>query len=222
MEKELKLIKQMLVMQDGFNKMVNEDWAKAGFAWNRAIWLESAELVESLPWKWWKYTEPDVKNARVEAVDIWHFVMSGQIVIYGIDNVDMLAELLYTKVFENLDDEPIFDAEKLIINAEKLAMYSADNKPALYPTSQLLRHAGFNLETLFREYIIKNILNGFRQENGYKDGTYIKQWKWMGATAEDNLCVGSLAELIELDEDFGSNLKKAMEDEYAKTVGTNE
>lgn len=216
--KKISLIKQMLVMQDNFNKVVNEDWAKAGFAWNRAIWLESAELVESLPWKWWKHIEPDVANARVETVDIWHFVMSGQIVIYGMDNIDMLADLIYTKVFADLLDEPVFDAEKLIHHTEKLAMYSADDKPSLFQVSQVIKYAGFNLENMFKEYVIKNTLNGFRQENGYKDGSYVKQWTWFGATAEDNLVVGSLAEHILLDEDFGSNLKEAMENEYRKTV----
>lgn len=218
---KLELIKQMLIMQDRFNKIVNPEWTKAGFAWNRAIWLESAELVESLSWKWWKSTEVDIKNAIVETVDIWHFVMSGQIAIYGIESIDMLAELLYEKVFDNLDDVPVFDADNLIIATEKLVACSADNKLELYSVSQVLRYAGFNLDILFREYMIKNILNGFRQEHGYNNGSYIKQWVWFGSTAEDNLVVNSLAEYIELDENFSTNLRKAMEHEYKRTVDAN-
>lgn len=215
-EKSLTLIKLMLKMQNGLNSVVNEEWEKAGFAWNRAIWLESAELVESLPWKWWKHTEPDIKNARVEVVDIWHFVMSSEIVKYGFANIENIANVLYQQIFSKLNDKSVFDSENLIKNTEKLAMYASDNTIALYPMSQVIKHAGFNLESLYREYMIKNILNRFRQENGYKDGSYIKQWVWMGATAEDNLCVGSLAEHIELDENFGLNLKEAMEEEYKK------
>ena len=43
--------------------------------------------------------------------------------------------------------------------------------------------SGLNLETLYRLYVGKNILNQFRQDNGYKDGSYIKVW----AGEEDNI-----------------------------------
>ena len=36
--------------------------------------------------------------------------------------------------------------------------------------------SGLNLESLYRLYVGKNILNQFRQDNGYKDGSYIKVW----------------------------------------------
>ncbi len=35
---------------------------------------------------------------------------------------------------------------------------------------------GLNLETLYQLYIGKNILNKFRQDHGYKEGSYIKIW----------------------------------------------
>jgi hypothetical protein len=36
--------------------------------------------------------------------------------------------------------------------------------------------SGLNLEKLYRLYVGKNILNQFRQDHGYKDGSYIKVW----------------------------------------------
>ena len=30
---------------------------------------------------------------------------------------------------------------------------------------------------LYRQYVGKNVLNFFRQDNGYKEGTYIKVWE---------------------------------------------
>jgi hypothetical protein len=36
--------------------------------------------------------------------------------------------------------------------------------------------SGLNLNTLYRLYVGKNILNQFRQDHGYKDGSYIKIW----------------------------------------------
>jgi dimeric dUTPase (all-alpha-NTP-PPase superfamily) len=38
---------------------------------------EIAELVDSVPWKWWaKYQKFDEQNARVEVVDLLHFLVS--------------------------------------------------------------------------------------------------------------------------------------------------
>lgn len=43
----------------------------------RALSQETAELVDCVPWKWWaKYQKFDMQNARVELVDILHFVVS--------------------------------------------------------------------------------------------------------------------------------------------------
>lgn len=43
----------------------------------RAISQEVAELTDSVPWKWWaKYQQFDVQNARVEVIDLFHFLIS--------------------------------------------------------------------------------------------------------------------------------------------------
>lgn len=43
----------------------------------RAMSQEIAELTDSVPWKWWaKYQELDEQNARVEVVDLFHFLIS--------------------------------------------------------------------------------------------------------------------------------------------------
>lgn len=45
--------------------------------YSRALSQETAELVDSVPWKWWaKYQTFDEQNARVEVVDLFHFVIS--------------------------------------------------------------------------------------------------------------------------------------------------
>lgn len=45
--------------------------------YTRALQQETAELIDSVPWKWWaKYQEFDVQNARVEVVDLFHFLVS--------------------------------------------------------------------------------------------------------------------------------------------------
>jgi dimeric dUTPase (all-alpha-NTP-PPase superfamily) len=43
----------------------------------RAMTQELAELTDSVPWKWWaKYQTFDKQNARVEVVDLFHFLIS--------------------------------------------------------------------------------------------------------------------------------------------------
>lgn len=55
----------------------------------RAIQQETAELTDSVPWKWWaKYQTFDVQNARVEVVDLLHFLVSSAQVL-GMDAEDL-------------------------------------------------------------------------------------------------------------------------------------
>jgi len=43
----------------------------------RAMQQEIAELTDSVPWKWWaKYQKFDMQNARVEVIDLFHFLIS--------------------------------------------------------------------------------------------------------------------------------------------------
>ncbi len=45
--------------------------------YTRAMTQELAELTDSVPWKWWaKYQKLDEQNARVEVVDLFHFLIS--------------------------------------------------------------------------------------------------------------------------------------------------
>jgi dimeric dUTPase (all-alpha-NTP-PPase superfamily) len=45
--------------------------------YSRAMSQEVAELTDCVPWKWWaKYQQFDKQNARVEIVDLFHFLIS--------------------------------------------------------------------------------------------------------------------------------------------------
>jgi dimeric dUTPase (all-alpha-NTP-PPase superfamily) len=55
----------------------------------RAMSQEIAELTDSVPWKWWaKYQKLDLQNARVEVVDLFHFLISLAQVL-GMDAEDL-------------------------------------------------------------------------------------------------------------------------------------
>ena len=76
---------EIFSMQDKLNKrigvntncMSDEDKAKWVLNYTRAMQQEMSELIDSVPWKWWaKYQEFDEQNAKVEVVDLFHFLIS--------------------------------------------------------------------------------------------------------------------------------------------------
>lgn len=57
--------------------MNEEEQTKWLLNYTRAMTQELAELTDSVPWKWWaKYQKFDAQNARVEVVDLFHFLIS--------------------------------------------------------------------------------------------------------------------------------------------------
>ncbi len=57
--------------------MSEEEKVKWVLNYCRAMTQEMAELTDSVPWKWWaKYQKFDEQNARVEVIDLFHFLIS--------------------------------------------------------------------------------------------------------------------------------------------------
>ena len=78
-------LQEIFDMQDALNKrigvntdgMSDEDKAKWVLNYTRAMQQEMSELIDSVPWKWWaKYQEFDEQNAKVEVIDLFHFLIS--------------------------------------------------------------------------------------------------------------------------------------------------
>ena len=62
------------VRTEGMNQEEQTRWL---LNYCRAMSQEIAELTDSVPWKWWaKYQKFDEQNARVEVVDLFHFLIS--------------------------------------------------------------------------------------------------------------------------------------------------
>ena len=78
-------LEEIFSLQDDLNRRIGvategmgeEDQRKWILNYVRAMQQELAELTDSVPWKWWaKYQEFDRQNARVEVVDLFHFLIS--------------------------------------------------------------------------------------------------------------------------------------------------
>ena len=186
----------MLQLQNQLNDATNgEEWTKGRtkngkeINWKRCIYMECAEMVDSFAWKHWKAIdkEPDWANHQIEVVDVWHFIMSLAIEEYtthmrgGIE--DLAINISALEAFSKIDcSNEVFAApSEVIAKVEELIRLSI-SKDSLELESMineffdLVSISGLDLETLYRLYVGKNILNQFRQDNGYKDGSYIKVW----------------------------------------------
>ena len=78
-------LRELFRMQKALNERIGvhtddmSDEQKTQWTLNycRAMSQEIAELTDSVPWKWWaKYQKLDEQNARVEVVDLFHFLIS--------------------------------------------------------------------------------------------------------------------------------------------------
>ena len=94
------MLRQLWEMQAKLNlrigvdpsKMDEAEQAKWVLNYTRAASQEIAELIDSVPWKWWaKYQKFDLQNARVEVVDLFHFIISmAQVLGMSADDVHNL------------------------------------------------------------------------------------------------------------------------------------
>ncbi|HON06468.1 MAG TPA: dUTPase [Verrucomicrobiota bacterium] len=70
-----KLLNERIGIQT--DKMTDEERIKWILNYCRAMSQEIAELTDSVPWKWWaKYQQFNKQNAKVEVIDLLHFLIS--------------------------------------------------------------------------------------------------------------------------------------------------
>lgn len=93
---EIFQLQEQLNQRIGVNmsEMNDEDRTKWILNYIRAMQQELAELTDSVPWKWWaKYQDFDKQNARVEIVDLFHFLIS-MAQVMGMSADDVFAAYL--------------------------------------------------------------------------------------------------------------------------------
>lgn len=166
----------MLNLQDRMNAKVHPAWVAQGFAWYRAIWIECAELMEHYGYKWWKKQEPDIEQVRLEVIDIWHFGLSA-LLATGATPAEVAATIERDLASYRWEGQDVRTA------TEALAAHAlATQGFSVVLFWNLMHAAGLDFEQLHRSYVGKNVLNFFRQDHGYQQGSYRKQW----AGREDN------------------------------------
>lgn len=203
----------MVKLQHKFNEQTIPNYLDENLNWNSAIIAESGELLGSLGYKWWKKQVPDMENVKVEAIDLLHFVISETIQIYYKYNTSIIDTIRdFENWFEEKDKMYNFDYET---NIEKLIdILNYDKEDRLFIMKQIFKALDMSNEDVYIAYIVKNCLNKFRQNNGYKDGSYIKDWNGK----EDNVIAYGLANIIGAKENLFDELYESLNLYYNKEV----
>ncbi len=177
----------MVALQDTLNKTVNKDWLTANYPWYRAAMVEGVELLEHVGWKWWKHQEPNLVQAQIELVDIWHFAVSVLIEMRE-GSIEQAAESIYSGI-TNPEPLPKIPLD-LKTTIDTFVADAADHTINFDTFVKLMGLLDLSWPRLYQLYVAKNVLNMFRQANGYKDGSYHKTW----GGAEDNVHLAALME----------------------------
>ncbi|MGY5450679.1 dUTP diphosphatase [Agarivorans sp. MS3-6] len=204
----------MLQLQDNMNAKVNPDWLITGSPFLRAVVIEGAEAIEHHGWKWWKKQDCDLEQLQMELVDIWHFVLSELLL-----QADGSHSAAQAYIFANIDQATIdFDGKQwqfaelnLLEKLELMIGLAAAKRTSIGLFSALLKDCQMNWPDLYVQYVSKNVLNFFRQDNGYKQGTYRKVWDGR----EDNEHLVELMGCLDIGStSFQENLYEALHQRY--------
>lgn len=202
----LQQIETMLRLQDDMNSRIHPQWRGQGNAWYRAIWVESAEMLDHFGWKWWKKQTPDLEQVRLELVDIWHFGLS-ILLEESVPAEDVARGLAAGLAAERNED---FRADLEAFVAQTLHSRGFD----LTGFARLMQGVELSAVELFHRYVGKNVLNFFRQDHGYQDGSYRKVWQ--GREDNDHL-VEIVSTLDAASSDFPKCLYAELQQRYQQT-----
>lgn len=197
----------MLDLQEAMNSRVHANWREQGFQWYRAIWIECAELMDHYGWKWWKKQSPDIEQVKLEIIDIWHFGLS-ILLVKGV-NAESISEQLQASIdSSNITPDDNFHDALETFAADTLSSkdFSIEKFTALLTVMEM----PFN--ELYTGYVGKNVLNFFRQDHGYKEGTYQKIW---GQKEDNEHLVELVASLDTSKENFKEHLYGALSERYS-------
>ena len=207
----------MLALQANVNAKVDPNWITARYPYLRAVAIEGAEAIEHHGWKWWKKQDKDLSQLQMELVDIWHFILS-EILLRNDDNQLTPLEYLLSSLSDanslqliELDNTAYkLNETDLVTKLELLIAISIARRIDLGLFESIMRDCELTWTDLFCQYVGKNVLNMFRQDNGYKEGTYRKMWEGR----EDN------EHLVEILESLDPDLPSFKDEIYSALTNT--
>ena len=202
----------MFSLQKDMNAKVDPEWIQARYPYLRAVAIEGAEAIEHHGWKWWKKQDKDLAQLQMELIDIWHFLLSEFLLRHEGNEHKALASL--TNHLEGISSGATlnFDNQHIQINScdlvrklELLIGTAIAGRIELTLFESIMIDCELSWTEMYSQYVGKNVLNIFRQDNGYKRGSYKKIW----GGKEDN------EHLVEILNSLDTNSKVFREEIYA-------
>lgn len=204
----------MLTLQSRMNARVNPKWVEAAYPYLRAVVVEGAEAMEHRGWKWWKQQTCDLEQLQMELVDIWHFILSHLLLEHGGDEEAALREVLDAGDTSSVHfdgHEVSFASLDLVGKLELCIGLAVARRVSLPLFAALLADCDMDWQELYGQYVGKNVLNMFRQDHGYKEGSYRKLW---GGREDNEHLVEVLTELDAGSESYQHELYRSLKDRY--------
>lgn len=167
-------VSQLFRMQDTLNSYIHPEWKLQGFNWYDAIADECQEILGHLGWKWWKenyqcgITLANKEQLKLEVIDLIHFIVS-LAVVNNEDSAERFCADLNAVYISRLDS-----SSELELATRQLRGQGYDMVACLVAMAHSL---DMTTEEILSTYLHKFVLNKFRQDHGYKDGTYDKHWE---------------------------------------------
>ena len=209
------IFKTMVELQHKFNEETIENYLDKNLNWNSAIIAESGELLNSLGYKWWKKQVPDMENVKVEAIDLLHFVISESIQFLSRDrSIKYCINSAATCFYEYFEELETYDTYNCTDLETMISHLNYDEYDRFFIMKKIFKALNMSNEDVYIAYIVKYCLNKFRQDNGYKIGTYIKDWNGK----EDNVVAYSLANIIGVKGNLFDELYETLSSYYNKEV----
>jgi hypothetical protein len=153
----------------------------------------AAEFVPSaLGWKWWAKTfVKDLENAKLELVDILHFLASEDMVRCGTSDATLLntraGEIAAQYQQANTVGGLLMESEgfteavhmvslKSVTKHLMSSLLDESGQISWFSYFMMCLLVGTTFDEQYSLYLGKAVLNTFRARNGYKTGTYDKKW----------------------------------------------
>ena len=202
----------MFSLQKDMNAKVDPEWIQARYPYLRAVAIEGAEAIEHHGWKWWKKQDKDLAQLQMELIDIWHFLLSEFLLRHEGNEHKALASLINhlegisSGATLNFDNQHIqINSCDLVRKLELLIGTAIAGRIELSLFESIMVDCELSWTEMYSQYVGKNVLNIFRQDNGYKKGCYKKIW----GGKEDN------EHLVEILNSLDSNSKVFREEIYS-------
>lgn len=149
-----------ILLQHKLNSIIDPNWYKnlTMQDFSRAARAELYEAINSIPWQWWKKTEFDFYNFKIELIDTYHFILSAIILESNIfknknvlDSLQMLLdqsldeEVVDYKYFEELYDIKIEFLKNILMIIENNFIKADKIKLFMYDDNSFIKHTYDNL-----------------------------------------------------------------------------